>query len=238
MAKKENRWWEFYLVRYFIGTITGALIISYLTLNNQALNKLVISSDSSTSWTEVLKANFWIFILLGFAYCYISSAPILVFHACRAYFKSKKNKGLNHKTKVITIIVYIILLLGLIAFSFCLNQFYFLHWALLFIIIITQSILIIRGIFNNRVANFYKKLTADRKNEKKDKKRDNYIESYKHLREHGNAFSILIAELALGYILMGLTEINHMIIVISLWILPASYVWLIGTSLEFNIKKN
>jgi len=234
MAEKENRWWEFYFVRYLIGTITGALIISYLTLTNQFLKELIISDSSSTTWSNILKENYWVFILIGFAYCYISSAPILVFHTCRAYFKDK-NGGLNNMTKGITTLIYILALviLSISLFTNCFNA--SLRWILLFLVIITQSLLILGGVFQYHIANFYIKLTADRKKEKESSNRDNYIESYKHLREHGNAFSILISELALGFILVDLTKINHLITVVTLWILPAMYVWLIGTSLEFNI---
>jgi hypothetical protein len=230
----ENRWWEFYLVRYLIGTIIGVLIISYLIFQNDVLSKLIINQDSTSTRFELLKDNYWVFILIGFAFCYISSAPILVLHTCRAYFKDEKG-GLNTKSKCIAKIIYLFIFISL---SISLFQVYFcwLPWFLFFTIVIFQSILIIYSFSNQRVYDFYDSLTKSRKREKnKENSRDNYIESYKHLREHGNAFSILITEFSLGFILINLESINQIITVLSLWILPAMYVWLIGTSLEFRV---
>jgi uncharacterized membrane-anchored protein YhcB (DUF1043 family) len=35
--KLDSRWWEFYLVRYFVGTIVGALIILFLANSKRPL---------------------------------------------------------------------------------------------------------------------------------------------------------------------------------------------------------
>ena len=32
--KSDNRWWEFYFVRYFVGTALGAIVVLFLATSN------------------------------------------------------------------------------------------------------------------------------------------------------------------------------------------------------------
>jgi hypothetical protein len=57
-----------------------------------------------------------------------------------------------------------------------------------------------------------------------------YIESYRHLREHGNAFFIALLELLLGAALFY-SPVSWAV-VLMLWITPAAGVWFFGTFLE------
>lgn len=85
-SKNDSRWWEFYFVRYFVGTALGAIIILFLA-----------ASDSPTfsnhgALAEVLKSfkpdkfesgYLWLLAIVGLAYCYLASSPVLVLHATR-----------------------------------------------------------------------------------------------------------------------------------------------------------
>ncbi len=57
-----------------------------------------------------------------------------------------------------------------------------------------------------------------------------YVESYRHLREHGNAFFIVLLEFLLGSVLFYSSLPWG--VVLMLWILPAVGVWYFGTRLE------
>lgn len=233
--KTDYRWWEFYLVRYLIGTILGTVIVSYIAFHNVNVRESLITNTKADTYYELLKANYWIFLIVGFAYCYLSSAPILVFHALRGYLKSTNGK-LNDFTKVFGIICFFGTILFLILTLCCdiKASFKWIRWVILFVVILPQAIFLLRFLLDNNVFNFYKKLTENRRTEKKSDARHEYVESYKHLREHGNAFSILITEFVLSFILIELS-ISEIVSVLIIWVLPASYVWLIGTNLEFGL---
>lgn len=236
-SKTDYRWWEFYLVRYLIGTILGTVIVSYIAFHNADVRESLISNAKTDTWYELLKANYWIFLIIGFAYCYLSSAPILVFHALRVYLKSG-NGRLNKSTEIFGSIIFFATIVFL-TLTLCFNMkpsFKWIRWVILFIVILPQTIFMLRFLFDNNVFNFYKSLTTDRKKEKLSAERHEYVESYKHLREHGNAFSILITEFVLSFILIDLS-IAQIVSVLIIWILPASYVWLVGTKLEFGLSK-
>lgn len=87
----SSRWWEYYVVRYFIGTIVGGGAI--LMFNEQTISPLkeklfpAISSFQSAGIHHLL-----VLIALGLAYCYIASAPILTIHAFRAQIKFESRR--------------------------------------------------------------------------------------------------------------------------------------------------
>lgn len=77
---------------------------------------------------------------------------------------------------------------------------------------------------------YYEKLSKARASDKAD--RQEYKESYRHLREHGNAFFILVFEGVLGVVLVGLPNAAFALICLLIWIVPSAFVWLHGTLLE------
>lgn len=251
-VEKNSRWWEFYYVRYFVGTIFGTIIIigltffveidgnSLLKLLDQPKDKLTINKIIELAELfEFVKVNFWIFLLIGLAYCYLASAPILVFHAYRAsFFKVDNNKIISGK-KFNWIVVGIYLgTLALILESLIFKKTFLIGimpWVMLTGILILQIIIIVTCLYGDKTSKFYSILTEYRQKEKNNNSRDNYIESYKHLREHGNAFLILLMELLLGLILVKVHQISHITLVIVLWILPATSVWILGTILEAKL---
>ena len=88
------------------------------------------------------------------------------------------------------------------------------------------------------IFNYYKSLAVERaKRQDGTSKYDEFIESYKHLREHGNAFFILLMELALALVLFSVEKIHIALLMVLLWIVPACFVWFLGTYLESSIGK-
>jgi len=77
--QSPSHWWEFYAVRYGMGSVVGAVIFFFLCNTNPALKPMLFGAEGG-------KIDGTILTLLagyGLTYCYIASAPILVFHVGR-----------------------------------------------------------------------------------------------------------------------------------------------------------
>lgn len=91
--KNENgqgntRWWESYLVRYFLGFIIGAICVSIVAVATNVIPQSsgifdnaagAVEHGSKYGITTIIIAV----SLLGLAYCYLASTPITVMHAGR-----------------------------------------------------------------------------------------------------------------------------------------------------------
>lgn len=79
----NTRWWESYLVRYFVGFIVGigcvALIAHQLDLIANATALLGGNGVQKPDWSAVV----FLLALAGLGYCYIASTPITVLHSGR-----------------------------------------------------------------------------------------------------------------------------------------------------------
>ncbi|MCM0612422.1 hypothetical protein KFJ24_08035 [Marinobacter sediminum] len=225
-----NRWWEFYFVRYFVGTVVGGAIILFLNASEtSSLQNLIIPGVTDVSKLDV--QHLFLLAAMGLAYCYISSAPILVLHASRGAF-------LTHNTKVFNRVFYgALFVVGVVAVAFyflCskLNMPVFMATVLFALLMSLQIVPFGFSLLKNgeRAHTYYRQLTKARSGDTEEARQ--YIESYKHLREHGNAFFILLFELALGIILVAAPKPSIAFNVLLFWIIPAALVWLIGTVLE------
>jgi len=231
--KKENKWWEFYIIRYSMGTVVGAIIVYAIIKTNTDLSSLLMLPGQKN---ELQYFHFIYLAILGLTYSYIASAPILVFHASRFSFSYSNNKSrckpLWYALSLIIISTVIILgLFGIILLDRFLLSFILIMFSMGLIVI--EWILIIRAVEKiDDNYKFYQTLSNKRKNiDNADIK-----ESYKHLREHGNSFSILFYELLLGSMLYSVYSITfniqYLIGIILIWVMPAVYVWFVGTALE------
>jgi hypothetical protein len=81
----STRWWESYLVRYFIGFIVGSFCVLLfgvrVGLIDELLKHLAVSnlSNGKPDWSVIAL----LVALLGIGFCYIASTPITVLHAGR-----------------------------------------------------------------------------------------------------------------------------------------------------------
>jgi hypothetical protein len=216
----SNHWWEFYFVRYFVGTVVGGAIVLYLnTSKASSLHNLIIPILTDISQIDV--QLFSLLAALGLAYCYVASAPVLVFHATRGVLV-KNSSGTGYW---LFFVGFLVLVVGAVsAFCFC-AELSIISYVLLAIVLLLQLVLLGFSIHKKGegVHDYYLKLTAARS-----KDTGQYVESYRHLREHGNAFFIIIFELMLGAILAN----TNVLVVLVFWTAPAALVWLIGTILE------
>ena len=249
----NGRWWEYYTVRYLVGSIVGAVAILYL-------GKYSGSQCSESEHVKPLfdlllqESNYFLSAIalaaLGFAFCYIASSPVLVFHTCRAYFRCptlwQRWEKFSKVRQIFILIIAIIVTAGSI--FICSNYPPILTTILIFLVFIPQIALLIYAWIDRfeDIKIFYKKLAEKRakptKSEPNKTESDTteksyqteYTTSYRHLREHGNAMGIIVLEVILAYVLANLPSISYALIVIVFWILPGVFAWIIGTALEFK----
>jgi len=240
---ESSRWWEFYFVRYAMGTVTGAIVFFFLCLANPVLKPLLFGTDSGT----LDGARLALLASYGLAYCYIASAPILVFHVGR-YRLDTTEPTTNLCQQLLplvgiplaaTAIFYFTQMIGNESWLFLTSVFAFgmtLLWP--------QYVIIWRAIFGRKkLFDFYQKLA----NKRSKATPGGIVDSYKHMREHGNSFAIVLMEIVLAVFLYavgsfevqssgGVASINNSILpyvlVVILWVLPAALVWFVGTLFE------
>ncbi|WP_297505492.1 hypothetical protein [Ferrovum sp.] len=241
----NGRWWEFYAVRYAMGSVVGALIVTsfFLKLTGKDPSAFFGKNESTT-------IIFCLFIL-GLGYSYISSAPILVLHTARFYITNLSNE-LDKKDKIkyiyfplLVIFIFVLVLMCFLNFRYSVPLGTAIPVGLFFSIFLWLVFLqkkALDGVTKN-YSLFYKRYITLSKRRQKDE--TNIVESYQHLREHGNAFLILICEVILTSVLYSAWDIidfmhlnnpiNCIIVfclIIGLWTYQAMRVYLIAQDME------
>ncbi|MBR7793948.1 hypothetical protein KDM87_15250 [Undibacterium sp. FT147W] len=81
----STRWWESYLVRYFIGFIVGCTCIVVFGLQTGTFDRLInhLSTTNASNGKPDWSAITALVAILGLGFCYIASTPITVLHAGR-----------------------------------------------------------------------------------------------------------------------------------------------------------
>lgn len=226
-STSNSRWWENYVVRYFVGTVVGAGVVVFLNEYCASPFKEILGPElKSISLKEVA-----ILASIGFAFCYVASAPVLAAHGTRYYLRASEIR----KKWIAWILVPLVASLAS-WYLLSSEKAYSVVGAVIFGLVVGAQIVLVATALLNRlqdVSGFYWKLSTARS--KGAPEVAEYVESYRHLREHGNAFSILIAELLLCLILVILPNKFFAIPVLLIWMLPSSLVWLIGTILESKL---
>ena len=240
-TSSSGRWWEYYFIRYFFGTVIGAALVALFGESIEPLKKLIPSllSDPHTGGAK----DFTILASCGLAYCYVASAPMLVLHTMRvelfAIFGASKPLNKSESRLSVDFSNFLWLpSIGLILFSISIIGYVaYRGWSTshigiicLVFIVLGQLGLIIGAHLNKFTAirQFYKNLSRART---APAARD-YIESYRHLREHSNAYSIIILEFILAPAVMAAKEPWTLTLVALVWLGPAGYCWLIASLLE------
>jgi hypothetical protein len=233
-ATSNSRWWEYYAMRYALGVGIGTPIVSLLwkTYKHSLSPEIVLPSPFSGTIAALLWAA------AGTAYCYVASVPMLVIHSTRKVLA---------RTNVTVNVLFTVLIVVLVALStvevFLINCSCALRplglLALLsipgFQIYLLYKVL--RDMTDTQV--FYSQLSKNRKNH------SGYVESYRHMREHGNSVAIVVFELILAFILWSLRPmgtvrgsapaVGRVGMILAIWLTPATLVWLIGSSLERHL---
>ena len=111
---------------------------------------------------------------------------------------------------------------------------------LAYLVLVIQVVPLFFAFLNSseNITRYYQNLSSKRSKATSDLSRKEYVESYRHLREHGNAFLIVVFEIVLAICLWNLPKDEIQIfapIIVSIWVLPGSIVWFVGTALENNM---
>lgn len=242
--KPDNHWWEFYFVRYFIGTALGAIVVLFLATANSPVftSQGELATILKTLKPEKFESGY-IAVLgtVGLAFCYIASAPILVLHAVRGSLlkvRSSTNRKLIAFLSALVLAAsgaqgYVLwLALSIKGNPWVSQDFYAGTTFLLFVSIIFVGQLFLLWLAmsgrEQHAFEYYDQLVKRRASASN--AGNEYVESYRHLREHGNAFFIALLELLLGAALFYSPV--PWAVILMLWIFPAAGVWLFGTLLE------
>jgi hypothetical protein len=239
---ESSRWWEFYAVRYAMGTVVGAIVFFFLCLANPVLKPLLFGTDTGTldGTRLTLLAGY------GLAYCYIASAPILVFHIGRYLLEVRKTT----RTSWWRMLNILAVPLASTAFFYFVvvpgnpkREFFTAVCALTTLLLWPQYLVIGVTLFKSKeLYVFYQKLAN-----KRSKATGGITDSYKHMREHGNSFAIVLLEVMLALILYAVGSlwspavlvaggkdafVLPYLAVVLLWVVPAALVWMVGTLFE------
>lgn len=263
------RWWESYLVRYAIGTIIGALCVYALldAIGGSVMAKVLMMPSVSQQQLQVLASackdananacvaqlqlyqdlygfNLPQLILLGIyglGFCYVASSPGLVVHAVRHQLVSGSDKVPSQNAwfagiKFVTCFTMAIILIPLLAF--CCADAVIAAWATLIaalILIVWQITLLCMEYQRDDLLTFYEQLHRTRKYPKIS------LDSYRHLREHGNAFFIVVLELMFFAVAMSMMVVfghnPYWPVLLALWIVPGAMVYFLGHRIEALLQE-
>ncbi|WP_139791218.1 hypothetical protein [Chromobacterium violaceum] len=233
LSSFRSNWWEVYIIRYSLGTLVGSLMSWFLIfqLNQKSIFRIFISSKESA-------VNYVVIAFMGLTFCYVASAPMLVAHASRYQERRKILQRMRNGNSLMVFLVwcalafFVLCALGYFDGKFNWGQFRIIV-ALLFVmgvLIWTQVALLPKSsIDTDDIFVFYDKLSLLRHYTFTD-----IMMSYRHLREHGNAYALLIFELLLGLTLFLSIKVHIYLapVVILAWVLPAAYSWQVGSNIE------
>lgn len=242
--KNDSRWWEFYVIRYFVGTALGAIVILFLATSTSpvTVNQGALAEILKTLKPEKFESGYlWLLLTLGLTYCYLASSPVLVLHATRGSLLSART---TINWKLVSVFGALFLLItGAQAYALFrdlrikgdpwgMKDFYFGAGFLVLIcfLFVFQILLLWLSLSGRETKAFEYYDIVVRKRAQKTAVSQEYVESYRHLREHGNAFFIALLELLLGAALFY-SPVSWAVI-LMLWIAPAAGVWFLGTFLE------
>ena len=259
----NNRWWENYLVRYFLPSIAGVLLLS--------LVKSIAPTDFTVAFPlletpqgqALSSASLVLWLLFGTLYCYIASYPVLVFHATRPIdFKRTSLNSDVYSSGFVNPIFWSAIFFGANWYIFTSEntEVSLLGHNLNTFIITTAAFSIFQTL---RISNAYKKtcelrnskhfyyyaytlkLSVRRSNAQKEDYKYQHptkevVESYKHLREHGNTAITLFIQLAMFPIILNVLSNKSFALsstILFLWITPPSLVYFTSQMFEFKFSK-
>lgn len=242
--QNDSHWWEFYGVRYAQGTVVGAMIIFFLFTQNETLKKILFVPSEARDFGM---SHLILLAVYGLAYCYIASAPILILHAGRGLlFKSPTNPNPKSGLPTRRFWRYAppLLLTGIYLFYAKADKIMGASAIFVFSFLVVFQIQLLVSIFKSswqETIDYYSVVVK-----KRDELRgSSYIESYKHIQEHGNSFLIVAFEFYLAFPIFVFVSqpsvssedsIKHLLIIVFLWVLPAATIWAFGNKLENNLQ--
>jgi hypothetical protein len=235
-SAEKSRWWDHYYVRYFVGSVFAVPLMLALS-KKEAVKDLIGTVDQ----TKILDAT--VLAAAGLAFCYVASAPILLLHATRCARNAAKDaRGSRDMSSVLfgaLAILFTVVVGSWIAYDFTWPAILpaELCFAPLALVMVAQAMWILRTPVS-AIIEFYRGLGVERAHRPDSalgRKRREYIQSYRDMREHGNALLILVMEGVLTTALLQADSTAMLFAMLILWVMPASFVWFIATALEAHL---
>jgi hypothetical protein len=233
--RQDTRWWENYLVRYIVATVVGSGAVLWFCNTSPLLSEKhvfdVVHISESPQYAQLIEL-----IVLGFAFCYIASAPILVLHALRSELRQFALGGLVRR--LIDCVAFALLGLAIASLGIWIIGSHRAYDAIILAVVLSlQLVPLVHAVLNGfeTVTRFASELARARADQSSFV--TEYVQSYRHMREHGNAFSIIILEVALTYLLVRAATYKEAVIITVLWVAPGALAWFVATSLEFRLGR-
>lgn len=194
--------------RYFVGTVVGAGIVVFLAhLAAQQSSGTVQLLSGSLVQLAIEGGTRGLLVVgaVGLTYCYISSCPMMIVHAGRSLLFGR-NGAFNGFFYVILGVVLAVLGFVGVRALFCQSS----GWplaALVFVTIFCSQVAVIVCVHadSRKIREFYFKL-GEARSAALSTNRYESIDTYRHLREHSNAYAIIILELLFGAVLAQVPE--------------------------------
>lgn len=245
--KSDNkRWWDFYLIRYFIGTLLGCIVF-YLIINKFRYPDGTKNDDSilGTNFNDVFEviiepgSTIGLLVILfgGMLFSYISSGPILILHASRLglRFGQLSKRKMKFNSAGLMLIILFGSFLGVLVYQLIEIS----PWVALINLIALVPFLLFIYLWCSD-GNSSEETKLDELCYKIVKKRsaeNEFPQTYRHLREHGNAFFIVFTEILLGGSLYFASSSSDILVILSCWIIPPLFMWFFANYLEGYLMK-
>ncbi len=242
-----KRWWENYLVRYFTPSIAGVAIVLWLgDIAGEHFQELLLLPKTAT---DINTLTLILLLLYGNLYCYVASYPILSFHATRVL--DFKNSTWSHSHLWHGYIATAVLSLFVLFISLCFHNRLCYGWAFplafLFSVVQVARICMVWKSKNGITLVYgYASALAKQRTLSGEAWRQDLLETYRHLREHGNSGFIVLLELALAGLAYWIV-VNHELsasqklsavgILFAFWAFPAALVHLLAQHLERSFSR-
>ena len=245
-----KRWWEDYLVRYFMPSIAGVAIVIWLGyIGGEGFQELLLLPKTTS---EINTPKLILLYLYGNLFCYVASYPILSFHATRV-LRFKNLSWLNFilngyiATAVLSLVVLFISLghhNKLPYWGAFLLAIYFSGIQVARIYMVRKSINDTNLVYGYAAALAEQRTSGVPLNDKQGNTewRKDLVETYRHQREHGNSGFIFLLELTLAglaYWIVAnddlsdpLKKLSAVGILFGFWAFPAALVHQLAQHLE------
>jgi hypothetical protein len=259
---RATRWWEYYLPRYLMPSIAGVVIVNWLSAFGGDGFRFLLSLPIGEKPIDA--SSLVLLLLYGNLFCYVASYPVLVFHATRS-MDFCDGKWPTHPLLDGYILTAVL--------AFCAFLFHWVspecrYWPAFMTAFIVAAVQIIRlWVVLSRpfrakghvdpvsAAYFYayelahrRVTSADREEAEPDdtRWREEMIETYRHLREHGNTAFIFVLELALAALTYCVItkpgqSSTHQLAAIgwlfAIWAMPSIFVHLLAQHVEHRFSR-
>lgn len=235
MAENNNRWWEFYLARYLAANMFAVLVLFYLVTFHgddirtslcQGNNEVELCNEDTKINTKDKEKLSIHFSKTVFDFIFVTTKEVTSTENDLVTIESDFILNKNSKIDITEINFANIFVLGVFGFLYM----YISSIPIYFFHIIRSHEFGWDGIFG-----FLKESTTKREQIEKGKHWNfspEYVTSYKHMREHGNAFGIILMEILFASFLVAT---NFSLIFIIIWLLFGFFGWFLGIILEFKM---